>query len=96
MLHDEFRIRLKFVEKDLTQLESAKDEAELYLKQRDKVALCKFKLYHKYLFDIKKDRSGADGNLETLKANIGKIEEKSEEVHQYMTSVFCILFIICL
>ena len=80
-VYTEFVLRLKFVEKDLTQLESAKEEAELYLKQRDKVALCKHSLYHKYLFDLKRDRSGVDENLEALKTDIGKIEQQSEEVY---------------
>ncbi|KAI6656566.1 Structural maintenance of chromosomes protein 4 [Oopsacas minuta] len=71
--------RLKFVEKELSQLESAKEEAEQFLKQRDRVALSKYKLFHKNLFELKTGRGGVDENLEALIVAITKIEDQSEE-----------------
>ena len=72
--------RLKFVEKELSQLESAKEEAEQFLKQRDIVILCKYKLFNKYLYDLEREKGGVNENMNELKTQIANVEGQLEEV----------------
>lgn len=72
---------MKFVEKELNQLESAKEEAEQFLKQRDIVTLCKYKLFHKYLYELEREKGGVNENMDELKTQIANVEGKLEEVN---------------